>query len=1324
MANDVDLSSLIIEVDAEAKEASKGIDAVASALSRLNASSKLTKVINSITKLSDSLTKLSGATGSVGSLERVVTALNKLSAVQKPAGLTNALNSLKKFPDIVAGLNPSKLTAFSEAMQPIANALSQLSDVQKLSGLNSAFNTLQKLPKITESLDSTDLEKFAGQLERVRAAIAPLASEMQKVSSGFSALPNNIQRTITAIQKVSAANRTASSSFKTLGSNIAFSAAKFTVFGIALQRIADYLGDSIVNFNAYVENVNLFSVSMGEFTPIAAEFTQALQDILGVDASGAMRNMGVIQNLTTSFGVAADQAYILSKNITQLGYDFASFFNISTEEAFTKLQAAISGELEPIRRLGVDISEARLQQELFALGVNTTVENLSQADKSLLRYIAIMKQTGNAQTDMARTLDSPANAVRVLQAQLDLFSRSLGSLFIPALNTILPYLTAFTMVAREAVTALAALFGVTVEFADATSSVSTVTDSVGNNLDNVADSATAAAKAVAYLIGGFDELNVLPSASSSGGGSGSGSASSVLGDVSLPEYDIFEGATESKAKELAEQIKKIGENIVDFLKPAIPVLEGVGAGLAAMFIVKKVSDFIKAFSGLKGFSGIIGGVSDALLTFNTYMEGGYGFATSFSKGIGAFRESLSTTTKVMLGVGGFVAVLVTAYETMKNFKTGTMDAYEAMGTLVGVAGLVGTALTVALGPIGLVITAVGLLAGGYLGLRDGAMQLADEIYQASDAYVVINQMLEENEEITSRCDSNMSSLNDKLDHLAELDAEWAPIRNLVDEVYRLSENTNKSAYETEFLQAQVEYLNGLGLDNLQLELDETGTAIVTNKEYIYDVIDAMEQEAKMAALQDIITEAYKTQYQAAQDVFTANQNIQASQDLVTSSTKDVADYLNGLTEMGKRWAAIGLDENFNALWKEMDGAKESLASSQEAYDTARQTLSDSSYAVQMYTDELVKLQSGMSDTEESAGQFSDIVEQALDFTGLSDEMETQGEDLGENLISGFTDGFSSQSVPALETAFDFDKAEEELQSRSYGLGSDVGAGMSEGLEDSLAQLDSSLDIISKGIISGLHNGPLKFGSPSKTAKQYGEWFVQGLSNGITAKSPESGAVFTELTTGVKTKLANINQTFTGMVSAIISTLTGSFKTQWNSGWTALATAVKTSTRAMNSNLSSGMNTLVSTYKDGLNKLVDYTNTFIKRFNRSMKLSSPGIELDGQTVVPSYSINLGKLPTISKLASGGVLTSPQLVLAGEYATANTNPEIVSPRSLMYDTVVEANEVMVIAIVAAIRELQRTIEDKDTDVVFSPSDVGKAAIAFAQQQKRRTGKNPFA
>ena len=107
-------------------------------------------------------------------------------------------------------------------------------------------------------------------------------------------------------------------------------------------------------------------------------------------------------------------------------------------------------EIEPLRHIGIDLSAARLQQELYNLGIQENVNNLSQADKSLLRYIATMDQSINAQTDLARTLQSPANQLRILEAQLNLAGRAIGSVFIPALNAVLPYALAFVQVIREA----------------------------------------------------------------------------------------------------------------------------------------------------------------------------------------------------------------------------------------------------------------------------------------------------------------------------------------------------------------------------------------------------------------------------------------------------------------------------------------------------------------------------------------------------------------------------------------------------------------------------------------------------------------------------------------------------------------------------------------------------------------------------------------------------------------------------------------------------------------------------------------------------------
>lgn len=344
---------------------------------------------------------------------------------------------------------------------------------------------------------------------------------------------------------------------------------------ISIVAISQTLGKAIAKYSEYVEDINLFSVAMGDFADKGAELADRMQGLLGVDSGQAMKNMALFQNLTTSFGVAGDRAYILSSNLTQLGYDLASFHNLSIEESFQKLQAAISGELEPIRRLGVDISNARLQQELYNLGINKNINSLSQADKAQLRYIAIMKQTTNAQMDMGRTLNTPANQMRILKSQVEQLAKAIGAVLIPVVNAILPPMIAVVKVVQTVISAIARLFGAQVKWADFKNEATAATGGASAGLNNVANSAAKAAKKTRDLIGGFDELNVAQDNSSSGSGSGdAGTGGSVLGGIDLSGYDMFGQLAESKVTEWVDRIKNAA-------KAALPVIAGIGAAFLA-----------------------------------------------------------------------------------------------------------------------------------------------------------------------------------------------------------------------------------------------------------------------------------------------------------------------------------------------------------------------------------------------------------------------------------------------------------------------------------------------------------------------------------------------------------------------------------------------------------------------------------------------------------------------------------------------------------------------------------------------------------------------
>lgn len=339
---------------------------------------------------------------------------------------------------------------------------------------------------------------------------------------------------------------------------------------------------------------------MKGLTGEASTFINKMETLLGIDPTEAMNNMATIQGLTTSFGMASDKAYVLSKNLTQLGYDLASLKNIPVAESFTKIQAAISGELEPIRRLGVDLSQARLQQELLNLGYSQSVSTLSQADKAVLRYIAIMKQTTDAQGDFARTLSSPANMIRILQAQLNSLARAVGSLLYPALKSILPPLIAAVELVKELVTGIASLMGVKVEFPDF-SSASDAVGGVTDAMDNTTKATGKAAKAFKNYIMGFDELNVIQkdNGSSGGSGSGAGAAGNLLGDVDLSGYDMFKRYNE----EFAKQIDSIKEKI----RGMLPIIGAVTAALALWKLTTFIADLVDAIKKIGILKGMVAG---------------------------------------------------------------------------------------------------------------------------------------------------------------------------------------------------------------------------------------------------------------------------------------------------------------------------------------------------------------------------------------------------------------------------------------------------------------------------------------------------------------------------------------------------------------------------------------------------------------------------------------------------------------------------------------------------------------------------------------------
>lgn len=560
---DVDITSLSVEISAESQGAELNIDKLAAAISNLRTKGNVAKVCSSLDRLSASISALKSASTGLDGLSKITSFMNGLANVdltQSAKGIRSVANALNKISSVnlgnmdFSGLG-SKMNSLKNGLSPISSISD--SSIKSLRGVSSAINSIAKIPSITKKLDSKTLDDFAEVCKKVASAISPLASKLDKVGSSFSSLPSKIKSAVNSTAHFSSANQKASTSLSSLASqleNIKKRAAQL----VSLKAIATYLANAVTKFNDFYEATDLFNNAMGELSGQATELINKMESLLGIDPTEAMTNIATIQSLATSFGLASDKAYILSKNLTQLAYDESSYWNKDTATTFTAIASAISGELEPIRRLGVDLSQARLQQELLALGFNKQVSSLSQADKAVLRYIAIMKQTTNIQGNLAQTISSPANMVRILKSEISQLAKAVGQLLYPAFKAILPVLIAAVDLIKEFVVSLASVFGQKIEFTDFSKTQKDI-GGVTDAMDDTADATKAAAKAAKDYTMGFDELNIIdPSQNSGSSGSGNGGAAgNLLGDVDLSQYDMFKDYAGSAVDEIKAKLKSL-----------------------------------------------------------------------------------------------------------------------------------------------------------------------------------------------------------------------------------------------------------------------------------------------------------------------------------------------------------------------------------------------------------------------------------------------------------------------------------------------------------------------------------------------------------------------------------------------------------------------------------------------------------------------------------------------------------------------------------------------------------------------------------------------
>lgn len=691
------IDELEIKIETEASDASSGLDALERSLQKLNSA-------------------IGPSTGLASNLTSIATALKSFENVGK-IKLTSQINQMQKLGGLTSVLGSAEAAQFAQNLRDIADGLSSIGGVGK-TNLGTTINALGKIPDITNTLKPEILDEFADKVNRITAIMKPLGTQMDKVARGFNAMPRSIG-------KVNRAAVSLGSSNKSLLFTASELANQYKRLYQVFDEIIDISADLFNVSNDYVEALNLFKVSMGDASDAALEYSEVISDAMGIDPVEWISNQGVFQRMSTGFGIVSDEAEIMSQNLTQLAYDLSSFFNTDIQTAMQKLQSGMSGQIKGLKAWGYNLSVAALQETALSLGIEESVRNMSEAQKAQLRYITLIQRSNGIMGDMAKTINTPANALRILDAQITKFKRSLGNLVSVIATRAIPYVQAFIEVMAEAAEALAVSWGFEIDELP-TNNLEMASDVIDGIGDGVEDTTDAVSELKKQLMG-FDELNILSDSTEDT------NVSNSL-NIELPEYD-FLANLDNKTRETIDGIKaKIQE--------LLPLLETLTKAFALAFAVKVFDDARKAIGNF--FTNTDLGIytaitaSDAWESFTKTIKATHNPLKALAsagktvwKNFKEIMSSLNPLTKAIVSVVALGVEFNVVKDAVYDFNTGSKTLGETLLSIVPICGAVGVAMYAMLGPWGLVAAAITGVIAATAGFIEAENDLRKQLSHAS-----------------------------------------------------------------------------------------------------------------------------------------------------------------------------------------------------------------------------------------------------------------------------------------------------------------------------------------------------------------------------------------------------------------------------------------------------------------------------------------------------------------------------------------------------------------------------------------------------------------
>lgn len=686
----------------------------------------------------------------------------------------------------------------------------------------------------------------ANQNQAIEDKIILEVGDAKSIVDSLDASLKNIKDTIETLQKASGLEKVGDDAEKsekkvvTLASTlkqIGKIGLMLTGTVAAVRKIGKSFGEFINYSNKYIESKNLFDVAMdngSETYNKALYFQNQLAQNVGLNIQETMEYQSTMQSMIRTMGLANKESEFLSENLSRVALDLSSLYNRDVSDVMERVEAGLAGQSKPLRTLGIDISETALREEALRLGIDENVRSMSQANKTLLRYITIQRQAQIASGDLAKTIESPTNQIRIMQAQIENLKRSLGNFFQGILGNILPVVNGILMAINAILNAFAPLTGQTVNIAgfadDITEGFEDIETGVGG--------ATGAVKEFKKQLMGFDEIHNIELPDNSGGGGGGGGTTNALGInpkllSALKDYDKNLGNIKTKAEKIRDAImkwlgfvkkinKQTGEVFFELEKgwkkfdAIVTTVKALLATIGTIKLASKISKLVTAFGGFAGAFTVIEGLLGIFAVFE-------GVFTSLAAGMKEWNGEINSFDAAKLGVIG------TLLSSLGGALIGLMIA-GPVGALIGGLG-------------GAIAGMLGFVAGGVVAFKEFVDNTIKEAEASDDAAEAIRAQTQAWKDVRKAQEEELqlkiNSIETNKSYVQELDS-------IVDENGKI-----KAGYE-----ARAQFITGQLKEATGIEMQINDGVIEGYTNLRQAILDNLEEQ-KAAAIMEVKLERYK-----------------------------------------------------------------------------------------------------------------------------------------------------------------------------------------------------------------------------------------------------------------------------------------------------------------------------------------------------------------------------------------------------------------------------------------------------------------------------------